>query len=84
MAWQASRFSQDGYVRLFPGVKSGIIIVTERSSRHLFCENQVNEFVLGIGKNVTDFFARNIAVDLRFLQKLESLPRKKVLREKMA
>ena len=67
MAWQASRFSQDRYVRLFLGVKCGIIVVAERSGRHLFRENQVNEFVLRIDKNVTDFSGRNIAVDLRFL-----------------
>ena len=76
MARQTGRFRQNGYLRSFAVVKGGIIIVAKGSGGHLFCQNQVDEFVLGTGKNVTDFPARNIGFNLSLVQKFESLLRK--------
>src|SRR5262249_30137406 len=84
MAWQLLSFSQDAYVRLFRLAKSGIVVVAKRSSRHPFGENQVDEFVLRVGKNVTDFPGRNIGFDSALLRKFKSQPRKQELRKKMA
>ena len=82
MAWQPIRFRQDGYVRLFPLVKSGIVVVAKRSGRHRFYENQVDNLVLRIDKNVTDFPRRNIGFNSGLLRKFESPPRKEELGRK--
>src|SRR5262249_9191241 len=84
MARQLLSFSQDAYVRLFRLAESGIVVVAKRSSCHLFGENQVDEFVLRIGKNVTDFPGRNVRFDSGLLRKFKSQPRKEELRKKMA
>ena len=80
---ETPRFRQDGYVRLFPLAESSIVVVAEGSGGDPFGEHQVDEFVLRIGKNVTDFSRRNIGLDSAFLRKFKSQPRKKILREKM-
>src|SRR5262245_9637466 len=84
MAWQLLSFSQDAYVRLFRLAESGIVVVAERTGGDLFGEHQVDEFVLRVGKNVTDFPGGNIGLDSALLRKLKSQPRKEELRKKMA
>src|SRR3972149_3212794 len=51
--------AKNGYVRFFLLVKRTVVVVAKRSSRHLFCENLVDEFFLRVGKDVTDVPGRN-------------------------
>src|SRR5713226_1993414 len=84
VAREPLRLRQHGDVRSSLLVKRGVVVVTKGSSRRLFCENQVDELFLRIGKDITNLAWGNIRFKSALLRKLESLPQQEKLRKKMA
>ena len=83
MAWKRLRLRQDCDVESFLLVKPRIVVVTEGSGRGLLGEHPIDDFFLRVGKKVTDVRRRSIGVESALVGELESLPRQKILRQKM-
>jgi hypothetical protein len=64
MTRQTGGLRQDGYLGFFVAVKRGVVVVAESSGRDFFREDQIDELMLRLGENVTDFAARDNGVNL--------------------
>src|SRR4030095_5840463 len=84
VARQPLRFRQDGDLRSFLLVKPRIVVVTKGSGGDLFGEHPIDDFFLRAGKKVAYVRRRSIGVKSALVGELESLPRQKMPRQKVA